>query len=405
MGQGMEPTPIVDLKGFYERMHQTREVRVRAVADIAAGRVPDSALVRVLETTLEDLRNILRPDGKAELEVTPGRSMELDLGYEIGELEKDVLYLRQGEDALLTFLAQLHPDFSQEVSTALNVLQGRSFKAWITDRDGTTNNYCGRYNSSIQSAYNAVFLSRYARVHVGRSVFITSAPLRDPGIVNVSVNPDGSFIYAASKGRECLDLEGARRVFPIEPEKQALLDAFNARMETLLCEPAYGTFTLIGSGYQRKFGQTTIARQDITGTIPEDESKAFLAVIGQVVAEVDPEGRHFYIEDTGLDVEVILTVDDEQGGKDFSKAEGVAFLDQTFALDLQKGPNLVSGDTRSDLPLAQAVLERCPETWVVFVTRDEELAADVRRLTPSSLVVSRPDVLVTALGMLARSDV
>ncbi|MGE4469116.1 MAG: trehalose 6-phosphate synthase [Desulfovibrio sp.] len=401
MAQAIARYHVTDLKGFYELMAQTREVRVQAVAALAAGRPPEPAFAHSLENALLNLRETLRPDGKAELEVAPGRSMELDLGYELGELEKDLLYLRQGEAALLAYLDELQPGFSAETALAADTLRGLRFRAWITDRDGTTNNYCGRYNSSIQSVYNAVFLSRYARANVGRSVFITSAPLQDPGIVNVSVNPGKSFIYAASKGRECLDLEGVRRVFPIEEEKQALLDSFNTRMEALLEEPEYEIFTLIGSGYQKKFGQTTIARQDITGTIPEAESRAFLARIKEMTARVDPEGGHFRIEDTGLDVEVILTVDDGQGGKDFSKAEGVDFLNSTFDLGLDQGPNLVSGDTRSDLPLAEAVLRHSADTWAVFVTRDEELARVVRELAPRSLIVSCPDVLVAALGALA----
>ncbi|MGE4293040.1 MAG: trehalose 6-phosphate synthase [Desulfovibrio sp.] len=400
MAQAIERRELTDLKGFYELMAQTRDVRFAAVTDLFAGRTPWPGAVRSLENALESLKALPMREGKAVLEVAAGRSMGLDLGYEIGELEKDVLYLRSGEEALLRLLGELHHGFADEVRIAAETLRGLDFNCWITDRDGTTNNYCGRYNSSIQSAYNAVFLSRFARSRVGNSVFITSAPLRDPGIVNISVNPENTFIYAASKGRECLDSHGVRRTFPIEEQKQALLDSFNAHMEAILEDPAYEIFTLIGSGYQKKFGQTTIARQDITRTIPEGESRAFLEKIEEVTAHVDPDGGNFRIEDTGLDVEVILTVEGGDGLKDFSKAEGVHFLNETFGLNLSQGPNLVSGDTRSDLPLAEAALAHCPDTWALFVTKDPALRDAVRALVPRSLVVSTPDVLVTALGAL-----
>jgi hypothetical protein len=400
MAKAIERRDLADLKDFYELMALTRDVRFEAVTDLFAGRTPWPGAVRSLENALENLRAVPVSQGKSMLEVTAGRSMGVDLGYEIGELEKDVLYLRSGEEALLRRLGELHEGFADEVRTAADTLRGIDFNCWITDRDGTTNNYCGRYNSSIQSAYNAVFLSRFARSRVGASVFITSAPLRDPGIVNVSVNPENTFIYAASKGRECLDLRGVRRVFPIEEQKQALLDSFNAHMEAILEDPAYEIFTLIGSGYQKKFGQTTIARQDISKTIPEAESRAFLDKIEEIAAHVDPDGGNFRIEDTGLDVEVILTVEGGDGLKDFSKAEGVNFLNETFALNLAQGPNLVSGDTRSDLPLAEAALAHSSDTWAVFVTTDPDLSDAVRALMPKSLIVSSPDVLVTALGSL-----
>ncbi|MEF2145844.1 MAG: trehalose 6-phosphate synthase [Desulfovibrionaceae bacterium] len=401
MAHAIERHAIADLKEFYELMAQTRDVRFRAVCDIFAGRAAAPGVVTSLAHALENLRAIPQHEGKSVLEVTAGRRMGVDLSYELSELEKDILFLGSGEAALLRHLEDLHEGFADEVRAASDTLRGMNFNCWITDRDGTTNNYCGRYNSSIQSAYNAVFLSRFARARVGSSVFITSAPLRDPGIVNISVNPEGSFIYAASKGRECLDRKGAHRTYPIEAAKQALLDSFNDHMTAILEDSAYEIFTLIGSGFQKKFGQTTIARQDITKTIPEPESLAFLDKIEAVTSHVDPQGGNFRIEDTGLDVEVILTVEGGDGLKDFSKAEGVNFLNETFDLKLSQGPNLVSGDTRSDLPLAEAVLTHCPDTWAVFVTRDQSLASAVRSLASQSLIVSSPDVLVAALGNLA----
>lgn len=400
MAQAIERRPIADLRELYALMARTRDVRFEAVGDLFAGRTPWPGTVRSLENALENLRAAPTRDGRTVLEVAAGRGMALDLHYEIGELEKDILYLRFGEEALLRRLAELHDGFEDEVRQAADALRGREFNCWFTDRDGTTNNYCARYRTSIQSAYNAVFLSRFARSRAASSVFITSAPLRDTGIVDVSVNPAGTFIYAASKGGECLDLRGVRRVFPIAPEKQALLDAFNDHMEAILEDPAYEIFTLIGSGFQKKFIQTTLARQDISGAVPEDESRAYLERIEAVVEHVDPEGGHFRILDSGLDVGVVLTVDRGDGVRDFTKAEGVRFLNETFDLHLERGVNLVSGDTSTDLPLIEGVLRHNPDIRVLFVTDDQELAGIVRDMVPNALIVSSPDVLVTALGSL-----
>lgn len=401
MAVRMERRDVRTLKDFYGLMAETRALRVEITARLAAGGEPEAGDAEDLEAALESLLAIEKHDGKPALEVSPGRAITVDLGYEVGELRKDIFFLRYGEDKFLVFLSTLSQGFFAEVNKVEAALQGRRFRTWITDRDGTTNNYCGRYNSSVQSVYNALWLTRYARAQAGNAVFITSAPLRDTGIVDVSVNPPGSFIYAASKGREFLDLRGVYRSYPVDAARQALLESFNDHMEAILEDPAYEPFTLIGSGFQRKFGQTTIARQDITGSIPAAESEAFLRKIGEVVAHVDPDGGAFVIEDTGLDVEVILTVEGGGGLKDFDKEEGVYFLDETLRLGMDQGPNLISGDTRSDLPLVRAGMGRSEDTWALFVTRDEKLEADVRALCPNAVFAPSPDVFVAALNQLA----
>ena len=53
-----------------------------------------------------------------------------------------------------------------------------AFHNLITDRDGTINNYCGRYKSSVQSAYNSIFLSRFATDCCQNSIILTAAPLQ-----------------------------------------------------------------------------------------------------------------------------------------------------------------------------------------------------------------------------------
>ncbi|MCP4369952.1 MAG: trehalose 6-phosphate synthase, partial [Deltaproteobacteria bacterium] len=161
--------------------------------------------------------------------------------------------------------------------------------------------------------------------------------------------------------------------------------------------------SMIGSGLQFKFGQTTIARQDIRKSIPESESEEFLQKIRTIVRETDPGGNNFKIEDTGLDIEIILTIEDSlSGAKDFNKADAVNFLDDALKLNMKKGPHLVCGDTSSDVPLIEAAMEKTPDTWAVFVTENSELSATVTNLCPNSFIVTQPDILVTILGFLSR---
>ncbi|TVM17426.1 trehalose 6-phosphate synthase [Oceanidesulfovibrio indonesiensis] len=403
----IEKQTIYTLLEFYELMAKTREVKKAMAEDIFAGRPGmengRQDLKNALDTLLEIPRDGADPAGLRQILTLDGKAVAVDLVYEKTELLKDLQFIDHDEPAFVEFLGTIHPDFEKHVNQGVELLQGKRFRAFITDRDGTVNNYCGRYRSSIQSLYNAVFLARFAKNACEYPILLTSAPLASPGVVDVSVMPTGAMILAASKGREYLGLDGRRHAYHIEEEKQAVLDAFNERIASLLQEPEKSKFTLIGSGLQFKFGQTTIARQDISRSISEEESLALLREIEDLVGFIDPDGQHLRIEDTGLDVEVILTFETAEGTlKDFDKGDSVRYLDATLGIQMDKGPHLVCGDTLSDLPMLETAMQKNPdETYGVFVTKNPELDARVREICPRSVVVPQPDMLVTMLGRLA----
>jgi hypothetical protein len=402
---------IRTIQQFYTRMQDTGKIRRRLVKRIMAGGDPDPGDTERLGSSLAALKRIPFRDGRFELSVgdeghgRPGNGMiHLELDYEFDELEKDLLFLEQGEEALLARMDELHPGFQDELEDALDFCRPMSFPlgCLITDRDGTVNNYCGRYLSSIQSVYNAVFLSRFADAAVRHAVILTSAPLVDGGLVDLTVSPPGTFVLAGSKGREYLDDRGRRSALAIEADKQRQLERLNRRLSELLQDPDYEIFSLIGSGLQFKFGQTTVARQDIYGSIPESESESFAGVIRDLICDIDPEGLYFRIEDTGKDIEIILTVEGESGLKDFDKGDGILFLDSQLGLDLDGGDNLICGDTPSDVRMVAAASEKSPDPWTIFVTRDEKLKEAVRRTSKRVHFVSEPDVLVCLLNQLGK---
>ncbi|WP_272699355.1 trehalose 6-phosphate synthase [Desulfovibrio sp. Fe33] len=396
---GIDLVELKTLKDFYALMAASREVRRRAVACLVEGRSVDGDITASLSNLLASLEAVEEVDGRKRLSLGGGRTIGLDMGYEIDEARKDIFYLEEGEETFLEMLADFHPDFDEHVNRGRELLRGVDLNCLVTDRDGTVNDYCARYLTSIQSVYNAVFLTRFARIHVSRPVILTSAPL--DGLVHISVSPDGEFYYAASKGRECMDREGAVRRLAISAEKQAAMDGLNARLTELAGRAEYEKFTLIGSGLQFKFGQSTVARQDINGSIDKAESARFLAVLEALTAELDPEARNFRIEDTGLDVEIILTVETEgEGLKDFDKGDGVKFLNGELGLGLADGASLICGDTSSDVPMLEAALGLSPDARAIFVTGKKELAERVTGLTDAALIVPEPDMLVTILGTL-----
>jgi hypothetical protein len=392
---------IRTLKAFYDLMAQTRKLRFALVNELYAGGTVDTADIGSLKNALRSLERIPGSGGRYQLELDAERVIEVELDYEINELKKDIIYLEQGEAALVSYLEEIHANFREHVAAGVALLEGKGFNAFITDRDGTINNYCGRYRSSVQSIYNAIWLTRFADTCCENPIIITSAPLQDPGIVDVSVNPEKKIIYAASKGREFIDLTGTRRSFEIAPEKQQILDRLNEQLRDLMAMPEYEKFSLIGSGLQFKFGQTTIARQDISASIPSDESQAFMDKLTGMMVALDPDGHNFRIEDTGLDVEIILTIEGDEGLKDFDKADSVNYLTRELGLEMARGPHLVCGDTSSDAPMIDATMSYSEDTYAIFVTTDDELRHRVISACPNALIVPTPDILLAILNMLA----
>ena len=397
---------IRTLKELYQLKAETRELREPVVKNIIKQRVVGQSCVESLKNALYSLETIYIDDdtGQRLLRLDGMKQIEVDLTYEIRELQKDIYYLEYGEDKFIDYLAKFIPDFRAYVNKGVISLQGKHFNAFITDRDGTTNNYCGRYRSSVQPIYNSVFLTRFARNCCNHPIIITSAPLKDFGILNVSINPSHTFIYAGSKGREFIDINGEFNSFPIDEQKQKLIQLLNERILVLLQEQDFEKFNFIGSALQIKFGQTTVARQDITNSIRDDESVAFLEKVKDVVQEIDPSGRNFRIEDTGLDIEIILTIDGtskESPIKDFDKGDGLSFIYKKLGINGSEGSTLVCGDTPSDIPMLKKAMEMCEDVWAVFVTRDENLKKQVKEICPNSYTVPYPDILLTILGLLS----
>ena len=414
---------IETLREFSELMRRTRDVRAVITQGLLDGGappdpVPEKSDIECLERAKGLLEAIPLEGGRRRLRFND-KSVFVDLSYEIDELAKDLVYLQRGQAALLEYLGELYPRLSAELA------EGREFFArapgrfgcFVTDRDGTVNNYCGRYYSSVQSVYNAVFLTRFARRRCRRSVILTSAPLREGGLVEVSVLPPGGFVLAGSKGREALDEQGRLHRLAISAAEKAALDALNHELARLVERPQFEIFALIGSGLQLKFGQSTVAHQDVNASIPQELSRGFRKAVHELLRRLDPEGTTFHTEDTGKDLEILLTVADRGGAlRDFDKGDGVRFLDRELGLGLKRGDTLICGDTASDLPMVAAAVEAASEagdgagtqggtdTWSVFVTQDAALRQAVQAACPRAWFAGRPDVLVTLLNELAKED-
>ena len=159
----IEQQAIETLQEFYSLMSQTREVRSQIVSQYLDDAEVDPVNIDSLGNALRSLEEIPSSKEGSILRLDGQKQITVELGYETNELKKDILFLKEGEKAFHNYLKNLHPTLASQVANGIEMFRPVKLRNFITDRDGTTNNYCGRYLSSIQSVYNAVYLTRFAR--------------------------------------------------------------------------------------------------------------------------------------------------------------------------------------------------------------------------------------------------
>ncbi len=329
-----------------------------------------------------------------------GREVRLTLDYELSELDRDLLCLREGMEGVARTL-RVPGSFENELDHLVGMLSDHRYAAVFTDRDGTIANYCGRYRSSHQPLYTAVRIGRYARECTDHFVVVTSGPLYGQGLLSLSAFPEGTVHLTGSKGREYLFADGEAGSYPLTEDQSAAIIALDRRIEALLERPEYQILPLVGSGYQRKFGQLTVSRQDMHRSVPVEVSQAFLDDVRATVRELDPGGERFVVDDTGFDIELTLTAEGARS-RGFDKGDGVGFLLGELGLEPHGEPVLVCGDTASDVPMVEFLADAGYEVDAVFVAADAELERAVRRRSTRAGFCSGPDVLVSALGAVGR---
>ena len=388
------------LADFYSQMRLLRETRVSIVSELNS--TPPNIKVDYLselQKIEERLSSIPKTkDGLYQLKTHEDDLISLELDYELGEIKKDNIYLNQNQDALHEHMKVINSDFEKDINAGTEFLEGKHFDYFITDRDGTISNYCGRYQSSIQAIYNAMYLSAFSKMVRDRSVILTSAPLNHIGLIEISVQPKEDYILAGSKGRELINTNGKKFNYPIKKHEQKKLNALNEKIEELLKKPKYSSFRYIGSGLQYKFGQTTLARQDKNKSIAEEDSQDLKFKIEEILETIDPEHKFFRLEDTGKDLEIMLTIK-EKGSKevDFNKGHGITFISETLKFNTKNKSILICGDTASDLPMLDAAKEMNAQVTSIFVTTDQDLKTEVAKRCKDALIVSTPDALVSIL--------
>ncbi|MFW6283667.1 MAG: hypothetical protein ACOC1P_06485 [Minisyncoccales bacterium] len=385
-----EKKPL-DINEFYKIIYKSRDSRKRILKNILSGKKPLEKDIFVLEDSLNKLKNI-KKEKKGFILIYKEDKIISKLKYEIEELEKDLIYLKKGEKKLLNYLSELNKNFQKETDSGIKYLEKKSFDTFITDRDGTINNYSERYLSSVQSVYNAVFLSRFISEISNPPIIITSGPLNEFNKINIM--PHKNIIYAGSKGREVYFNKKTFRLELSKKEKKLFSELIKL-FEALSKKPEYSKFFLKGSGFQKKLGELSISRQDFLNSIPEKESEDFLDLIKEIVHNVDKEGL-LSVSDTGLDIEITL----KKNSGEFNKSHGLNFvLKKTGIIP---GKTLVCGDTFSDIKLLESISKKTKNFDVIFCTLDKKLKSQIKKIKKDALFVSNPDVLITILNRISK---
>jgi len=159
----IEKQEIRTLRQFYNLMAMTRDVRYKTVENLFKEQPVAQDSITSLKNALFSLEGIPSEDGIKTLYIDDSKKIGARLLYEISELKKDIFFLGNNEKQFIEYLENLHEGFMDQVNDGIEKLQGLNFNCFITDRDGTINNYCGRYISSVQAVYNSVFLTRFAK--------------------------------------------------------------------------------------------------------------------------------------------------------------------------------------------------------------------------------------------------
>ena len=117
----------------------------------------------------------------------------------LGKGEEDGDDIEAFISTLETYHTQSPDIYRQELEAVMALMDaGQHFSFFFTDRDGTLKPYACSYASSVQPSYSGVIQATFAQRCAQNAAILTSAPLLNLGILDVSVIPDGYYAYGAS---------------------------------------------------------------------------------------------------------------------------------------------------------------------------------------------------------------
>lgn len=383
----MERGDIDNVKKFYKVLKEIRKTRKKVLSSILKGEEIPQKYVEKIQKILLKLKSIPGDEDNHIIYSNQNDRIMMKLDYEIEGLRKDLIYLKQGENGLEDYLVKNNESFDDEKKEVVDYLTGKAFDSFVGNRDWALNYPADRYESSIQTIYNAFYLDKFLN-KINNKILITSAPLNEFSFVNIM--PEKDMVLAGSRGRKFI-YNGNKKSFYVPWKEGKKLGKLHSRIKRLLRDEDYEKLVHVGSGIQEKFGGITVARQDRCRSVDKRISNNFLEEVKEIARSIDPKGEYFEIKDTGLDVQINL----KWGLKLFDKGSGLGFI--LNSLNKSLGKVLICGDSESDLSIVEKAKKDSEEMSVIFVTKDNNLKKRVKGLCPDAKFVSNPDTLVSSL--------
>uniref|UniRef100_A0A0N4ZCB8 alpha,alpha-trehalose-phosphate synthase (UDP-forming) n=1 Tax=Parastrongyloides trichosuri TaxID=131310 RepID=A0A0N4ZCB8_PARTI len=420
--QVIKLSDIKTLDDFYKLMMRTRDIRRQIVERVLKG-IPISdhfsiSLINAKDSLLHACKPgttqiILQTDGE---ESTPA---QLDIATEVKEFERDISFLEfalsddvYNVELFIDSLQSSHSggaeQFRMEVSAVADLFYDADhFEYFFTDRDGTLKSYSCTYQGSVQPAYSGVIQAQFARRCAQTCCIVTTSPMLQIGVLDVSTIPEGYYYFGASVGRDWyLDPSNKFRDTTISPDDLHLLDIIFDAISAMLRESKWKRFTWIGSGLQKHYGHITLAHQDVFSTVENEQVLLLDKEIKNIVREHDPSGERIMIKLTETDIKIFLKT--STSGEIFTKGDGLTLFAKKMGFDLSKGHILVCGDSESDIPMLETCLKyNHDNVYTVWVSTNETLKEKVAYLckiynNDRYAFVSCPEVL---LGGMAQATI
>lgn len=386
----------MELKEFYKLLNQTKNVKQKILNHILKNKKVPQKQINSLKDSYHKLNNIEKENNKFILKYKNNK-IKTRLNYELSELKKDLIYLEKGEDELIKYLSSIHKNFYKQKNQITKRLPKNKFDIFITDRDGTINNYSERYLSSIQSIYNTIFLLKFISKKTKDSIILTSASLDDFEKVNmipIKLIKNNNLILSGSKGSEFY-IRNKKIKISLSKKEKEIMEILEREIKKLISKKEYEVFSVTGSGFQKKHRQLTIAKQDVFNSINKKLEKVFFEEIKNIVMKIDKNSFYFNLNDTGTDIEITLKLN----SREFEKSKGIDFIFER--LNLSPKSFLVCGDTNSDLSFLK--YKKSKNFNAIFVTKDSKLKNKIKNFFPKTIIVSSPDILITALNDLSKT--
>lgn len=428
------PQTVDNFKEFMYKTHEARREAVKSILDCSEFDVENYYVIKKAYSIITDENTTLF---QREMTVAGNRRFVVNVRDEVLGFQKDVRFLEAlihiQNDRHLDTIAEAYPfvdltevlanfyakSFIDEVNQCTEFLkqfvksaeehpQGKK-PILVTDWDGTMKDYCSQYATNLQPIYSALGMANFAKRFTRLSAVLTAGPLKGPGILDLTALPiDGPIIFSGSWGREWF-LKGRRVVYKDDISVDGIdaLNRFQDEMQTLLHQPEYCQFELVGSGVQKKVDRLTLGVQTVCTQVESNLSTHYQDEIRERMHRVDPDGQVLhYDQTTELEIEVVVHND----GTVWNKADGVDVVLRAMSVTLIPPEKvLICGDTASDLPMVSFAVQKNPKgTLAIFVTQKPELRERVSQLLPSEsqgCFVSYPDVIHAAMHNLIKQSV